>query len=405
MSGFLKRLGSFLLILTLGVTLFGAGVIVGGGGRPALAAQSGSASPLRPLLEVWDLLHREYYQRPLDDVALVRGAMDGMLAVPGDPHTRYMPPDEFEAFNQTLEGELEGIGVEVDVQGGRLVVVSAIEGSPAAAAGLRAGDVIVAVDGQAVEAAKSPLSVISLVRGKAGISVTVTIERGRERQELTIVRARIPLQSVRGRLMESDGSAIGLVRLSSFGNKTAAELRTVLQAQLPKAEKGLILDLRGNPGGALDTAIQVVSEFIGDGTVMIEEWGPGQQQRYPARSGGLATTVPLVVLIDAGSASASEIVAGAIQDRGRGTLIGSRSFGKGTVQSWHALAGDNGGVRITSARWLTPTGRWIQAKGLKPDIEIANTAPGRDRQLEAAVGLLNGEPVVSDLPPWERYRQ
>ncbi len=215
---------------------------------------------------------------------------------------------------------------------------------------------------------------------------------------MTIVRATIPLISASGELRD-DG--IGYVRLADFGFTTMTQLRETLSDILAQNPKGLVLDLRGNPGGSLDTALRVTSEFIGEGTIMQEEWGDGYVQSYDAYPGGLATdpALPLIVLVDGGSASASEIVAAAIQERGRGQLLGETTYGKGTVQNWHDLGADKGGVRITIARWLSPNGSWVHEQGITPDVLIeltdAEFRGEQDIQLDSAVALLLGTP----LPP------
>ena len=190
---------------------------------------------------------------------------------------------------------------------------------------------------------------------------------------------------------------IAYVKINSFGDKTTAELKAQLKSLMSQDPKGVVLDLRGNPGGYRDTAVEVVSQFIGQGTVLIQKYGDGREETFDAKPGGQATDVPLAVLIDKGSASASEIVAGAIQDFKRGTIVGEQSYGKGTVQDWRPLTGDQGTVRITIARWLTPDGRSINKQGIAPDVEVIMTRADRDAkldpQLDAAVRLLKGEPV------------
>lgn len=399
------------IIALYSAILFGAGYAAGQGVPVARAAQAESSdAALRPLLRIWTLLHEDYFKQPLDDLQLVQGAIDGMLATLGDPHTSYMPPAEFDSLTESLEGEFEGIGAEVDVVDGVLTIVSPIADSPAEAAGLRPGDQVIAVDGVAIaDAFTDPMGAITLVRGKAGTPVVLTIRRAGKSFNVTIIRARIPLVSVRGRMLEGEGRDIAYVSIESFGEKTAGELRETLTTLMAQQPAGIVLDLRGNPGGSLESAVRVASHFLGNGLVLTEEWGDGERLDYPIYPNGLATETPLVVLIDGGSASASEIVAGAIQDARRGTLIGTKSFGKGTVQHWHTLDEGDGGVRITVARWLTPKGRWVHGRGLSPEITIsiteADIAAERDPQLDGAVRLLHGERVRGDIPPWERYRQ
>jgi carboxyl-terminal processing protease len=267
-----------------------------------------------------------------------------------------------------------------------------MSGSPAEQAGLRSGDLIVQIDGEDI-VDQDLTTVVGKVRGPAGSSVTLAVRReGHDGLlKFTITRAKIAIPSVESRMLDAN---VGYVRLNSFGDKTAGELKRQLRELLADQPAGLVLDLRGNPGGYLDTAIDVVSQFVPDGVVMLERFGDDTEKTYRARSGGLATAVPLVVLIDQGSASASEIVAGAIQDRGRGTLVGETSYGKGSVQAPHDLQGD-GGIRITIARWLTPDGHWIHGAGITPDVVVERTeadhAAGRDPQLDKAIELLTNQ--------------
>lgn len=349
------------------------------------------AQTFAPFWETWNLVHDEYYRQPVSDTLLVRGAIQGMLQSLGDAHTGYMPPNQFNIATSDMQGQLEGIGAEVDSRNGELTIVAPLPDSPAEQAGLQPGDVIVTVDGREVTGMPL-LDAIMLVRGPAGTTVRLEIRRtGHDKLlQFDIVRARIQLVSVTSRLLDG---GYAYVRISTFGDRTTEELRQALQKLLAQNPKGLVLDLRGNPGGNLYTALDVASQFIKDGPIMIEEWGDGRRKTFNADGRGLATDVPLTVLVDQGSASASEIVAGAIQDRGRGRLVGQKTFGKGTVQDWRALdEGRNGGVRITIARWLTPSGRWVHETGLTPDI-LAIRSPediqaGRDPQLEAALDYL-----------------
>lgn len=347
-----------------------------------------------PYWEAWDIVHDEFVDQPVDDLLLMRGAIRGMIDSLGDPHTSYMDPDEYLQANLPLEGEYEGIGAWVDADGEFLTIISAMPDSPAERAGLEPGDQVIAVDGVDVTGMDGNL-VIRMVLGPAGSPVELTIRREGEIDPLVvqIMRERIILPSIEGELLDS---SIGYVRLYNFGVETAGQLEQTLQDFEREDARGVILDLRGNGGGFLDSAVDVASQFVGDGIVLIERFGDGREQIHEARSGGAALDLPLVVLIDGGTASASEIVAGAIQDHDRGVLVGEKSFGKGSVQNWVELDNDQGAVRVTIARWHTPDDRLIHEIGLSPDVEVpppSDEMPeDSDPQLDRAIQiLLSGE--------------
>ncbi|MBI3241666.1 MAG: S41 family peptidase [Chloroflexi bacterium] len=403
-------IGAFIAFCAAGV--FSAGFVVGhnttfsglpvvGGLVAANPRQGGTpgelADDFAPFWEAWSLVHQEYVDQPVDDKALAYGAIKGMLAALGDRHTGYSTPAESEILFSDSAGELEGIGAEVSSKGDFVEIISPLPGSPAEKAGILPGDLIVEVDGEDI-GGQDLFTVISKVRGPAGSNVHLTITREGEAEplEFDIVRAKITIPSVESKMLEG---GIGYVKINNFGEKTTKELKSQLQALMLQNPQGLVLDLRGNPGGLRDTAVEVISQFIGDGTAMIQRYGDGEQEVFDVEPGGLATDIPLVVLINKGSASASEIVAGAIQDYGRGQIVGKQSYGKGTVQNWQELSNNQGSVRITVARWLTPDGRSIDKIGVAPDIEIELTKEDReallDPQLDAAVNVLQGEAVGS----------
>jgi carboxyl-terminal processing protease len=344
----------------------------------------------KPFWEAWDLVHTQYVDQPVDDLALMRGAIQGMLAALGDQHTSYMDPQEFEDANAGLEGTYEGIGAYVDTSGDYLTVISPIKNSPAEAAGLRPGDKIIAIDGEDMTGIEPELA-RRRVLGPAGSVVRLTIQREGESEPLIfeITRAQIVVSSVEHEMLEND---IGYIKLNTFGDTTTRELRAALQEIMAGNPRGLVLDLRNNGGGYLQTAVEVVSEFVPSGVVLIEKYGDGTEDTYEARSGGLATQIPLVVLVNEGSASASEIVAGAIQDFERGKLVGMTTFGKGSVQIWTPLSDNQGAVRVTIAKWLTPNGRTIHEVGLEPDFEVELTEEDflaeLDPQLDKALEVL-----------------
>ncbi|MCG2785261.1 MAG: S41 family peptidase [Anaerolineae bacterium] len=344
----------------------------------------------KPFWEAWELVHNQYVDQPVDDVALMQGAIRGMLASLGDQHTSYMDPQEFTDANAGLEGTYEGIGAYVDTSGEYLTIISPIKNSPAEAAGLRPGDRIIAIDGEDMTGIQPELA-RRRVLGPAGSVVELTVSRGDEPEPLIfeITRAQIVVASVEHEMFEN---GIGYIKLNTFGDTTSNELRTALEEIMANKPRGLVLDMRNNGGGYLQTAVEVASQFIPEGVVLIERYGDGREDTYDARSGGLATDIPLVVLVNQGTASASEIVAGAIQDYERGKLVGMTTFGKGSVQIWNPLSDNQGAVRVTIAKWLTPLERTIHEIGLAPDFEVDLTEEDfeaeRDPQLDKAIEVL-----------------
>ncbi len=316
-----------------------------------------------PFWETWAFAHQP------DDQALLYGAISGMLNALGDDHTSYMDPDQFTQANIPLDGTYEGIGAWVDPNQEYLTIISPMSGSPAEEAGLLPGDEIIAVDGDDMTGIDGNL-VIRRVLGPAGSLVVLTIRRAgvADPFDVEITRGRITIPSVEYRMLEGD---IAYVQLFNFGDDTHQDLRNALEDLYENDPVGLVFDLRNNGGGFLHTAVEVTSEFIGEGVVLYEEYGDGTRDTYEADGEGLATEIPLVVLINEGTASASEIVSGAIQDYERAPLIGTTSFGKGSVQNWIPLTNDQGAVRITIARWLTPNERQIHQTGLEPDYPLA----------------------------------
>jgi len=341
-----------------------------------------------PFWETWDIVHEEFVDQPVDDTALMRGAIEGMLNALDDRHTSFMSPEEFMQANESLEGEYEGIGAWVDITGDYVEIISPMKGSPAAEAGLQPNDRIIGINGEDMTDVPGDL-VLQRILGPAGTDVTLTVERNGETFTVTITRAEIVVPTVESEMLEDN---IAYIALYTYGENTTQQLRNALQEMLDQNPDGLIFDLRDNGGGFLNTAIQVVSEFIGEGVVMYEEYGDGRIDRYEAIPGGLATEIPLVVLVNGGTASASEITAGAIQDLDRGPLVGTTTFGKGSVQSWITLENNAGGVRVTVARWLTPDQRQISEVGLEPEYVVEITeedfAAGRDPQLDKAIEVM-----------------
>lgn len=345
-----------------------------------------------PFWEAWDIVHKQYVNQPVDDTLLMQGAIRGMMEAVGDDYTYYMDPQVYETESSSLSGEYEGIGAFVDTRGDYLTIVSPIEGSPAEAAGLRPGDMIIAIDGEDMTG-YTPEEARQRVLGEAGTKVVLTVARAGESEplEFTIVRAKITVPSVTGEMLDG---GIAYIDINTFGDKTTDELRAKLDELLAQNPKGIVIDLRYNPGGYLITSVEVASEFLDEGVVLIEQYGDGSRDAYRALGNGRATDLPIVVLINNGSASASEIVAGALQDYGRAKLVGEQSYGKGSVQTLAPLSNDQGAARVTIAKWLTPDGRAIEGVGLAPDYIVELTeedaANDRDPQLDKAVEILLG---------------
>jgi len=343
--------------------------------------------------QAWDIVHEEFVDQPVDDVEMMRGAIRGMLESLGDSHTSYLDPEQYQSSEDLLRGqEYEGIGAWVDITGDYLTIISPMPNSPAEEAGLQPGDQIIAVDGEDMTG-KDGESVRQKVLGPRGSQVQLTIQREgvEEPFDVVVTRASIVVPSIDAKILEND---IAYVRLFTFGDDTSKDLREALKELMAENPKGLILDLRNNGGGFLGTAIEVGSEFIDEGVLMYEEFGDGTRRSFESEGNGLATDIPMVVLINEGSASASEIVAGAIQDLGRGELVGVTSFGKGSVQTYQPLVDDQGAVRVTIARWLTPNGRTIHEAGLEPDVVIEDPESEafgeNDPQLAKAIEVLLG---------------
>jgi carboxyl-terminal processing protease len=343
-----------------------------------------------PFWETWQILHDYYVDQPVDDVKLMQGAIRGMIESLGDLHSSYMDPFEYQDATASLSGEYEGIGAWVNTEGQYLTISEPMPGSPAEKAGLLPGDEIIAIDGEDMTGILPELA-RQRVLGPANSEVVLTIRReGQDAPfDVTVTRAAITVASVEGKMLEGQ---IAYVKVRNFGEKTPDELHEILKDLISQKPVGLILDLRNNPGGSLPTAIKLASEFLKDGVVLYEEYGDGTRDTHNVIPGGLATDVPMVVLVNELSASASEVVGGALQDANRATLVGTTTYGKGTVQQWIPLSNNQGAVRVTIARWLTPNGRLIHEVGLTPDVVVElseeDMQANLDPQLDKAVEIL-----------------
>jgi carboxyl-terminal processing protease len=391
------------VILVIG--FFGSGFVIGNfvpvlKNVPGLtqttpgADQGGTPADLQsqfvPFWQAWNFVHQNYVDQPVDNTKLIQGAISGMMNALGDPHTGYSTPLETTDLNNSLQGAFDGIGAYVDTRGAYLTITNTIPGYPAAKAGLQTGDQIIAVNGLDVTGMDPDMVRLTKVMGPAGTSVQLTVQRtGVDKPlEFTITREHIVIPFVISKML---GNNIAYIQITQFGDTAAADFHNQLNQLMAKNPAGMILDLRNNPGGYLDGAIAIASEFIDHGVIVSEKNSNGTVTPYNATPGGSAISIPLVVLVNGNSASASEIVSGAIQDDGRGKLVGELTYGKGSVQEYFPLS-DGGLARITVAKWLTPKGRTIDKVGLTPDLVVpltqADTTAGLDPQLDAAIQLL-----------------
>jgi carboxyl-terminal processing protease len=358
-----------LLVTTflLGVFLDRSGWLPGNIGREP----PGLGQTFAPFWETWNLVHEHYVdQKAVEPVKMTRYAIAGMLESLGDEgHTGYLPPDEVKRMDSLLKGEMEGIGARITMRKRAPTIFATMPDSPARKAGVKAGDAILEVNGQPV-AQESLQQIVEQVRGEAGTEVKLRVmhEGQTAPVELAITRGKVEVPDVTWHMLP--GESYAHIGIESFGDKADDQLRAALKESKEKGAKGVILDLRGNPGGLKDQAVAVTSEFLKDGDVFIDQDSHGKQTAVPVKPDGTAVNVSLCVLIDGGTASAAEICAGAFQDYGRGKLVGERTFGTGTVLQPFELS-DGSEVLLATSQWLTPKGRQIWHKGITPDMEVA----------------------------------
>ena len=348
----------------------------------------------RVFWEAWHILERDFYGGLPDAQEMSYSAIRGVIDDLDDKYTAFLDPEMAAVVREDMSGSFQGIGAVVNMNDdGQLEIVRTFDDKPAARAGLKPGDIVLAVDDTAIEK-MSVFEAVALIRGPAGSVARLTIKRQgvEEPFVVEVVRQKIEMPVVESEMLD-DG--IAYLKLAEFNAQAASKLKADLQSLLAEEPRGLILDLRDNPGGFLNVSVEIGSQFVGEGSILVEKLKDGQHRDYPAQSGGLGTDIPLVVLVNGGSASASEIVAGAIQDAGRGILIGEQTLGKGSVQLSHYLS-DGSELRVTIARWFTPNGRAIHEEGLTPDIQVDMTEEdietGRDPQLQRAIEYLQGLP-------------
>ncbi|MFZ7944330.1 S41 family peptidase [Bacillus sp. S3] len=353
----------FLLVfLSAGITTFALAF-----GKEKVVTVAPERTEFNKLYEAFDTLKKGYY-KDVNQQKLINGAIDGMVASLDDPYSDYMSNEEAKSFHSSISSSFEGIGAEIQEKDGHIIIVSPIKGSPAEKAGLKPNDMITQVDGKSLQGMNSTQAV-TLIRGKKGTKVELTISRPGMDAPMTvpIVRDTIPIETVYGEMVDD---TIAKVQITSFSTNTSKELVATLNDLQKKGMKGLVLDLRQNPGGLLDQAVSITSMFVPKGKIIVKEEDRNGKIKEIASQNDGNPNLPLVVLIDKGSASASEIFAAAVKESAGVPLVGEKSFGKGTVQT-AADFKDGSNLKYTIAKWLTPNGNWIHKKGIVPDVEVA----------------------------------
>ncbi|MCI0344878.1 MAG: S41 family peptidase [Chloroflexi bacterium] len=415
-----RRNGPVFAVAVLVVSILGASALFMAGvqlGRQTVA-EPGTPGTLneefKPFWNAWTAITERYAGEPVDHRTLIEGAIRGMVEAVGDPYSTYLDAEAYRRSVEDVSGQFEGIGAEIGTVNAarettdcnefgedcRLVIVAPIEGSPAEKAGLLPGDIVAAVDGSSINGL-SPDEARDRIRGKKGTQVTLTIDReGETPFDVTITRDTIVAREVVAE--DLAGGKVGYIRLSGFSDHGADQFTAALKADIDDGKTKIIFDLRGNPGGYITAAREVASQFIAAGPVFWQQDAKGVQVATDALPDGVATDseIEVVLLIDRGSASAAEIVAGALKDTGRATLLGETTFGKGTVQQWEEL--DGGAIKLTIARWLTPNKTWIHHVGVEPDVAVTvpgDTPAGSDPALERALELLDASAAAGETLP------
>lgn len=344
--------------------------------------------------EVWKTMKENYVNSDeLTDKKMFYGALHGLVASAGDPYTVFMDPKVSQEFANDMAGTFEGIGAEIGIKDDILTIVAPLSEMPAEIAGLKAGDKVLAINGTSTMGISIDAAV-KQIRGKKGTDVTLSIKRGDEDiQDITITRGAIFVKSVRTEMLDND---IFKIKVTNYNNDTKDLFNKAVREAVDKNPKGIILDLRNNPGGYLDTAIEMASEWVEDGLIVTEKYSEDYKNEHFARGRARLKNYPTVVLVNQGSASASEIVAGALQDHNKAKIVGMQTFGKGSVQTLSNLP-DGSSIKITVAKWLTPNGRSINDKGISPDVKVdfklEDYNNNLDPQLDRAIEILSGKDI------------
>jgi carboxyl-terminal processing protease len=387
-----RRTGPRLLYVALLIVVLFGGIAIGQRmTSPGSTSSTPNTSPIDLTLfnKVFDIIQREYVDAPAENESLEFGAIRGLVAGLNDPNSNFMDPEETQAFHDNLAGKFSGVGLELATRDEQLTVVTPLSDSPAERAEIKSGDIILAIDDVDTSSLSLDESVLK-IRGPAGTVVRLLIHRkdAFDAKEFKLTREEINITSLESEIRTDN---IGIISINRFGEDTADAMNNATNDFLSKGVKGIVLDLRGNPGGFLETSVDVASYFVNDGVIVTEEFGDGNKQEYKAKGNARLKDMPLVVLIDNGSASAAEILAGALQDYGRAQLIGVKSFGKGSVQELMPLE-KNTSLRLTVAEFVLPKGRHINHVGIDPDVVVELSSEDieaeRDPQLDKALEVL-----------------
>jgi len=354
----------FTILITSGLTIF---ALTFGDKNVVEVKVPTERAEFKKLYEAFDLLNNKYYQ-DIDGEKVVDGAINGMFDALDDPYSDFMVKEEADQFNSGLSSSFQGIGAEIQERNGFITVVSPIKNSPAEKAGLLPKDIILTVDGKSIQGF-SASEAVALIRGEKGTSVELTVKRGENTEPLkmTIVRDEIPVETVYGEMLDGN---IAHIQITSFSEETAKELEKILADYEGKGMKGIVLDLRQNPGGYLNAAVEISNLFVPEGKPIVQVQEKGEEPKITNAVGGKKYDLPVTVLVDGGSASASEILAAALKESVGAKIVGETSFGKGTVQNVTPLK-DGSNLKFTTGKWLTPNGNWINEKGIVPDVKVS----------------------------------
>src|SRR3989344_1584488 len=409
----LNKITNYLLYAAIAVLLFGSGYkyaewdikqnarelythTVFNANAPAIKNDDGKNIDFSLFWETWEKVEQKYIDdTKLDPQKMFYGSIKGMVAALGDPYTFFMTPEENKQSKDELGGKFEGIGAQLGLKNNQVVVIAPLKNSPAETAGLRTGDIITQVDGESTKD-WTLVQTVSKIRGEKGTKVTLTINRSGAEKTIAITRYEINVPSIELTFESNNGKSVAYLKLNQFGDNTNEEwdkaINDIANRWKNSQIAGMILDVRSNPGGYLEGAVYIGSEFLDKGKVIVtQEMTDTDNMVYTVKRNGKLLDIPLVVLIDQGSASASEILSGALRDYGRAKLVGMKSFGKGSVQEAVDLSA-GAGLHVTIAKWILPNGDWINGTGIKPDIEIENTiedgntiTSDNDKQLKTAI--------------------